>query len=91
LFVYLLIILLLLTKAGKQASRQAGRQVGRQQGTFRLATNDRPTVSILSLLPKRKETKGEKTKKRGKEFCKNVVLFLTLLGVESETLIISKR
>ncbi|CAK9191258.1 unnamed protein product [Sphagnum jensenii] len=70
---------------------QQKRQVGRQQGTFRLATNDRPTVSILSLLPKRKETKGEKTKKRGKEFCKNVVLFLTLLGVESETLIISKR
>ncbi|KAH8973635.1 hypothetical protein BDL97_01G058700 [Sphagnum fallax] len=67
------------------------KKAGRQQGTFRLATNDRPTVSILSLLPKRKETKGEKTKKRGKEFCKNVVLFLTLLGVESETLIISKR
>jgi hypothetical protein len=54
---YLLIILLLLTKAGRQAGRQA---------TGNLSSgNERPTVPILSLLPKRKETKGEKTKKKG--------------------------
>ncbi|CAM6045445.1 unnamed protein product [Sphagnum compactum] len=51
------------TQAGKAQGK--GRQVGRQQGTFRLATNDRP-FPYLAYSQKEKKRKVKKTKKRGK-------------------------